>query len=249
MSKLHHNSLHLVSSSPHRFPSAYQPRRSDPVASVPLPLHPDPVQTFSSAHDPDPDRFSFPRHTFLDDIPHDDPTHSHFHPPNAADSNDHANALTAVDTLRAPLAMSPVPAIQNVPLSNIPQTQTVLMPQPSIGNASIVGGASELVEGLSIDRKCASRRLPHSSRSRAQQMTESQRKQRHNEHTRASRSRIDRGLERLKSVIKKVKPHQKVTKKADVLQQAVKLLKESFRLPPTESDEEREDPAGITLAV
>ena len=69
-------------------------------------------------------------------------------------------------------------------------------------------------------------------------MTESQRKQRHNEHTRASRSRIDRGLERLKSVIRKVRPHQKVTKKADVLQEAVKLLKEGFRLPPTDSDEE-----------
>lgn len=86
-------------------------------------------------------------------------------------------------------------------------------------------------------------------RTRAQQMTESQRKQRHNEHTRASRSRIDRGLERLKAVIKKVRPQQKVNKKADVLHEAVKLLKEGFRLPRTESDDERDEHQESSLSV
>lgn len=133
---------------------------------------------------------------------------------------------------------------------------------PSLGNAAIVGGASEIAEVLGVgpsgggvvgkmgqtQGQCRNRirQLP---RTRSQQMTDSQRKQRHNEHTRASRSRIDRGLERLKSVIRKVRPNQKVSKKADVLQEAVKLLKEGFRLPATESDEEKQDAQESSMSV
>lgn len=128
-----------------------------------------------------------------------------------------------------------------------------------VGNAAIEGGASEIAEALAAERKVGvvagnpgvgvQRRMRAMPRSRTQQMTESQRKQRHNEHTRASRSRIDKGLERLKNTIRKVQPDQKVTKKADVLQVAVKLLKEGYRLPATESDEEREEPPDSALSV
>lgn len=240
---------------PHRYPPAY-PRKSDPPPSVPLPLHPDPVQSFPPTHDAEHERFSFGRHPFFDEMPHEDATHPPLHAHTTADSNDATGALSGVDSLHAPLAISSVPAIPNLSLPNMPQPHSAPSPMPTVvmtpstmGNAAIVGGASEIVEALSVERKCAPRRLRPMSRSRAQQMTEVQRKQRHNEHTRASRSRIDRGLERLKSVIKKVRPHQKVTKKADVLQEAVKLLKEGFRLPPTESDEERDDAPGSTLTV
>lgn len=156
--------------------------------------------------------------------------------------------------------MSGVPTISNLPLPGISQNQGAPLQavapfatSSSLGNAAIVGGASEIAEALGVDRKMPvyQRRIRTVPRARSQQMTESQRKQRHNEHTRASRSRIDRGLERLKNVIRKVRPHQKVTKKADVLQEAVKLLKEGYRLPATESDEEadREGPQESSLSV
>lgn len=144
----------------------------------------------------------------------------------------------------------PVPAMSTLPLPGISGPSHAPMPfgpPTGLGSAAIVGGASEIAEALGVDRGAAKgfpmqRRIRPTPRVRSQQMTESQRKQRHNEHTRASRSRIDRGLERLKNTIRKVRPNQKVSKKADVLQEAVKLLKEGFRLPPTESDEERDDP-------
>lgn len=50
-------------------------------------------------------------------------------------------------------------------------------------------------------------------------------------------------------MIKKVRPQQKVNKKADVLHEAVKLLKEGFRLPATESDDEQNEPQESSLSV
>lgn len=124
-----------------------------------------------------------------------------------------------------------------------------LLPTQGIGLGSGSGiGAGSGSAGL-LGSQDFTRRLRATTRTRSQQMTESERKQRHNQHTRASRSRIDRGLERLKSVIRKVRPQQKVTKKADVLHEAVKLLEERFHLTPTESDDERDGPQESSLSV
>lgn len=205
-------------------------------------MHPDP--NFSQ-HDEHHERSFFARHQpFFDDLSHEEVA---LPPPNHPD--EHANTLAGVDTI-APhhLSMPTVPTISSLPLPGISTQPPQYTTSTGLGNAAIVGGASEIAEAL-VDRKTHYRRLRTVPRARSQQMTESQRKQRHNEHTRASRSRIDKGLERLKSVIRKVRPHQKVTKKADVLQEAVKLLKEGFRLPATESDEERDDQPESTLTV
>lgn len=227
---------------------------------MPLPVHPDPIQSFQPSQDaPDGDRaFSFARPGFFDELPQDDNANQvGLPPPHHNQEPDQGNTLAGVDSITGPLGMPGVAAISNISLPGISGSQNNMHgvhgfgPSTNMGNAAIVGGASEIAEALAADRKVSQcqRRMRAMPRSRSQQMTESQRKQRHNEHTRASRSRIDRGLERLKNTIRKVQPDQKVTKKADVLQVAVKLLKEGYRLPATESDEEREEPPDSALSV
>lgn len=227
---------------------------------MPLPVHPDPIQSFQPTQDaPDGDRtFSFGRHGFFDELTQEDnPNAVGLPPPHPSQEPDQGNTLAGVDSITGPLGMPGVAAISNMSLPGISGSQNNMHgvhafgAPASMGNAAIMGGASEIVETLGSDRKMqhCQRRGRTITRSRSQQMTESQRKQRHNEHTRASRSRIDRGLERLKNTIRKVQPDQKVTKKADVLQVAVKLLKEGYRLPATESDEEREEPPDSALSV
>lgn len=241
---------------------------------MPLPMHPDPIQTFQPSQEsgPDPDRgFSFGKAGFFDELPQDDnPTAVGLPPPHPSQEGEGGHTLAGVDSITGPLGMPGVASISNLALPGIAGTgaggSTSVQGSmhaygggAGVGNAAIEGGASEIAEALASDRKLGvvggnsgvgvQRRLRPMPRSRSQQMTESQRKQRHNEHTRASRSRIDKGLERLKNTIRKVQPDQKVTKKADVLQVAVKLLKEGYRLPATESDEEREEPPDSALSV
>lgn len=227
--------------------------KGDSIPSMPLPMHPDPVQFQPSQETNEGDRgFSFARHGLFDEFSQEEhPNPVGLHPPHTAQDTDQGNTLAGVESITGHLGMPGVASISNLPLPGISGGQgtplhsvTGFGAPTSLGNAAITGGASEIAETLGIDRKMPphQRRVRTVPRVRSQQMTESQRKQRHNEHTRASRSRIDKGLERLKNTIKKLKPHQKVTKKADVLQEAVKLLKEAYRLPVTESDEEREEP-------
>jgi hypothetical protein len=58
-------------------------------------------------------------------------------------------------------------------------------------------------------------------------MSETQKRARHNEHTRSSRLRIDQGLGKLKRTLKRVRPTLKLTKKADIVDEAVKLICEA----------------------
>lgn len=157
--------------------------------------------------------------------------------------------LTSVGSLPLPaLATAQSPNIQGVATYGGAPALTSLGMTHNIG--IVQNGGLQIPDALSDERRASfHRKLRTAPRLRAQQMTESQRKKRHNEHTRASRSRIDRGLERLKAVIQKVRPERPVNKKADVLQEAVKLLKESYRLPPTESDEEKDEPRESSLSV
>lgn len=218
-------------------------------------MHPDPVQSFQPSqevNEGDRGGFSFARHGLFDEFPqeeHQNPVG--LQPPHSTQDTDQGNTLAGVDSITGHLGMPGTASISNLPLPGIAGGQAPPLhgvgafgAPTGLGNAAIAGGASEIAETLGIDRRAptAQRRVRAVQRPRSQQMTESQKKQRHNEHTRASRSRIDKGLERLKNTIRKVKPHQKVTKKADVLQEAVKIIKEGYRLPATESDEEREEP-------
>lgn len=225
-------------------------------------MHPDPIQTFQPSPeggDATDRGFSFARHGFFDEFPQEDNAgNSGLPPPHVAQDSDQGNTLAGVDSITGHLGMQGVPTISNLPLPGISGSQNSLHgvagfgTPANLGNAAIVGGATEIAEVLGVERTRGApfqRRMRAVPRARNQHMTESQRKQRHNEHTRASRSRIDRGLERLKNTISKIRPHQKVTKKADVLQEAVKLLKEGFRLPATESDDEREEPQDSSLSV
>lgn len=240
---------------------------------VPLPLHPDPIQAgfvqqpegieSSDKHNPTNPQptFNFGQRQFFDDLQTTDPDPNPHPPnnPNDPQSNPSApegNTLAGVDSITG--AMMPgVASISNLALPGIgtggmpgAPTFAPAAGAANVSNAAIVGGASEIADVIAgNDRRHVNRRMRNVTRTRSQQMTEIERKQRHNEHTRASRSRIDRGLERLKSTIKKVQPDQKVTKKADVLQVAVKLLKEGYRLPATESDEEGGDPPDSALSV
>lgn len=224
-------------------------------------MHPDPVQSFQPVQEVnEPERpFSFPRHNFFDDLTHEEsqPTGA-LPPPGPGHDPDHGNTLGGVDAGLGGHVAGMGPTAGNLPLPALGgggQTgMHVAGYSPAAGGGggySLGGGASDLTEGMSDERKLSGfqRKIRPMARTRAQQMTESQRKQRHNEHTRASRSRIDRGLERLKAVIKKVRPQQKVNKKADVLHEAVKLLKEGFRLPATESDDEQNEPQESSLSV
>lgn len=247
--------------------------KPDPILSMPPPLQPDPVHPFQTSHDGnDQDRsYNFSRHAFFEELGEDGhasgalpPPAPQPHQPN--ENETHAGLGVGIDTGHSlpghmDGGMSAVPTISNLPLPTISgaHIQGHLNSASPFGSAGTYAnsrygtGPSDLVDGITEERKFLpfhqQRKMRSTQRSRAQQMTESQRKKRHNEHTRASRSRIDRGLERLKAVIKKVRPQQKVNKKADVLHEAVKLLKEGFHLPKTASDDERDEPQESSLSV
>ncbi len=77
-------------------------------------------------------------------------------------------------------------------------------------------------------RRFANRgRLPR-SRPRPNTLTEFEKRARHNAHTKSSRLRIDRGLERLKDALKKARPEVKLNKKADIVDAAVKYVLETL---------------------
>lgn len=290
MSKIQHSPLHPPEQ--HRFNPAtglmfqHSTRstfKSEPIPAMQLPVHhQNAVTSFQPNHDiNEPDRsFAFSRHTYFDELTHDDnqpsgalpppiptPT-AHPHDPDA--QNPLASTIDAAASALHPqlsanqmagAMLPPSSNISNLPLPNIAGAQVQgshLHSASAFGSASGYpnapypgGPSSNIVDAMTDDRKLMAfqRKMRPMGRARAQQMTESQRKQRHNEHTRASRSRIDRGLERLKAVIKKVRPQQKVNKKADVLHEAVRLLKEGFHLPRTESDDERDEPQDSSLSM
>ena len=257
-------SLHMMPQPGQQVPPRFQQHTSshipgrvskgESIPAVPLPMHPDPVQSFQPTQEVNEGErgFTFSRHGLFDEFPHDEhPNPVGLHPSHASQDTDQGNTLAGVDSITGHLGMPGVASISNLPIQGMaPGQGAPLHGVPgfggptSLGNAAISGGASEIAETLVLDRKGAphQRRVRPVARMRNQQMSESQRKQRHNEHTRASRSRIDKGLDRLKKTLRKVKPQLKVTKKADVLQEAVKMIKEGYRLPPTESDDERDEP-------
>lgn len=243
--------------------------KSENIPSMPLPMHPDPVQAFQPSQDvcEAEKPFPFARQGFFEDLAADDgqPPSGALPPPGPSHDSEHGNAMAGMDgSLPAHLGiggtgMTALPAIGSSGTGGIGPSMGGYGSGGGAGSSLLGGGMSsgggggptDLGEGVGDISKMGGfqRKMRPMSRTRAQQMTESQRKQRHNEHTRASRSRIDRGLERLKAVIKKVRPQQKVNKKADVLHEAVKLLKEGFHLPTTESDEERDEPQESSLSV
>lgn len=284
MSKIQHSPLHppdhyrLNVATGLMFQHANRPAfKSEPIPAMQLPVHhQNPVNSFQPNHDiNEPDRpFTFGRHTYFDELTHDDtqpsgalpppaPTHpSHPHDPDV--QNPLAQSLDAASALHPQMAATMLPPssnISNLPLPNIAGAQVQgshLHSASAFGSASAypnatysAGAPSNIVDAISDDRRIMAfqRKMRPMARTRAPQMTESERKQRHNEHTRASRSRIDKGLERLKAVIKKVRPQQKVNKKADVLHEAVRLLKEGFHLPRTESDDERDEQQESSLSM
>lgn len=59
---------------------------------------------------------------------------------------------------------------------------------------------------------------------RGVQLTDRERKERHNEHTRSSRLRIDEGLKKLRNALLKVNPALKLTKKADIVEEAFNFV-------------------------
>lgn len=61
-------------------------------------------------------------------------------------------------------------------------------------------------------------------KARGQALTEAQRKARHNEHTRSSRLRIDEGLKRLKAALLRADPELRLQKKADIVEEAIKIV-------------------------
>jgi hypothetical protein len=84
------------------------------------------------------------------------------------------------------------------------------------------------------------------TKNRMYHLSETEKKARHNTHTRNSRLRIDEGLDRLKRTLKKVRPSLKLTKKADIVDEAVRIIREMHALPSSsrnEGDEERSAPS------
>ena len=118
-------------------------------------------------------------------------------------------------------------------------TQALGNVSSAVGGQAGLGGPGGFVDGQDAGRYAQQRR-PR-TRARLYQLTEKEKKERHNAHTRSSRLRIDRGLDRLKSTLKKVKPQLKLNKKADIVDEADKLIREFRNLPP-DSDQEREQP-------
>lgn len=99
--------------------------------------------------------------------------------------------------------------------------------EPGAGNTIDGGmfGGEYGDEGL---RRFANRsRLPR-SRPRPNTLTEHEKRARHNAHTKSSRLRIDRGLERLKDALKKARPEVKLNKKADIVDAAVNYVLETY---------------------
>lgn len=88
-------------------------------------------------------------------------------------------------------------------------------------------------------------RVKRSSKARVAQLTLTEKKARHNQHTRSSRLRIDNGLDRLKGTLKKVRPNLKLNKKADIVDEAVKLICETHNLPVPATEEDEAPPGGL----
>lgn len=241
-------------------------RRHESIPSMPSNvqqlMHPNPLSVMTPADAAEGDRannLAFERQVFLDDFPQDDnPLPTSLPPPPqlaTVQENEQGNTLAGVDSITGigigmPGGIPRAPSIPSLPLPSIPSgtgySGSILHGIPGVGapsglgNPALVGGAHDISDTLDPDRRHTQRR-PRQTRGRNQQMTEQQRKQRHNEHTRASRVRIDKGLESLKRTLKLVRPQLKLGKKADVVYEAVKLIKEGFNLPPTESDNERDE--------
>lgn len=242
---------------------------------MPSPVHPGSVamQGFHGTHDDNEQErcYGYSRHGLFDDLGHEEGQASGALPPPAPSprqgrQNDNQAGLGAGLETASSLGhmdgnIQGGSSMSNLPLPTIAGAQVEgaqfhsVSPFGTSGGYGAPGfsaiGPGDVMDGITNEGKTMGfqHKMRPMTRSRAQQMTESQRKQRHNEHTRASRSRIDRGLDRLKAVIKKVRPEQKVSKKADVLHEAVKLLKEGFHLPRTESDDERDEPQESSLSV
>jgi hypothetical protein len=82
---------------------------------------------------------------------------------------------------------------------------------------------------------------PKRGKVRVVQLSETEKKARHNAHTRSSRLRIDNGLDRLKSTLRKVRPGLKLSKKADIVDEAVRLICETHNLQMSEEDDDDDE--------
>jgi hypothetical protein len=108
----------------------------------------------------------------------------------------------------------------------------------SSGLVAEFGGDHSSAAGASLSRSnslmTARRRA---TKNRMYHLSETEKKARHNAHTRSSRLRIDNGLDRLKHTLKKVRPSLKLTKKADIVDEAVRIIRETHDLPVTEEED------------
>lgn len=59
-------------------------------------------------------------------------------------------------------------------------------------------------------------------------LSEMEKRARHNAHTRSSRLRVDKGLNRLKEILKKARPELKLNKKADVVDAAYDFIQDAM---------------------
>lgn len=66
-------------------------------------------------------------------------------------------------------------------------------------------------------------------------MSEKEKKDRHNAHTRSSRLRIDKGLQALKDALLKCNPNLRMNKKADIVEAAVKFVEDVWPVAVQES--------------
>jgi hypothetical protein len=94
--------------------------------------------------------------------------------------------------------------------------------------------------GLIPPLRLGGSRVKRQQKPRVLQLSDREKKARHNAHTRSSRLRIDNGLERLKDTLRKVRPGLKLNKKADIVDEAVRLICETHNLPISEDDDDVE---------
>lgn len=108
-------------------------------------------------------------------------------------------------------------------------------------HSSIHGGPADFADPAVMAPLRSSGGVPprrRPTKPRIFQLSETEKKARHNAHTRSSRLRIDNGLDRLKQTLKKVRPTLKLSKKADIVDEAVRLICESHDIPLANDDED-----------
>jgi len=95
------------------------------------------------------------------------------------------------------------------------------------GNTNTAMDAAMMIgygDAETMKRHSSNRSRMARSRPRTHSLTEKEKRERHNAHTKSSRLRIDRGLGRLAVQLKRMFPDSKLTKKADIVDAAERLI-------------------------